>query len=418
MLFIMKMGIKNVLRNKRRTTLTMTGIGVIVFALVAMQAWIVGILNNWIDNTINMSSGHIRVINKKYLKQEKILPIHYSIEHLNKVIKTIEEDKQVIRLQPRIRFGAQMEYNDLTIDCLGTAVDPKYEITTRRMKEYIIKGSYWENNLAGIGNGIIIGYKTAEELGVKVGDEVSLLVRTADFSPYLLVYKIRAIYKSGFTSEDKGAFYIHINDAADLLNMQNSATEILVMIQDKYASKTVAADLIAQFKKEGIDSKITAVPWQEHQGMGRLINTTYSFSVIMFLVFSIVAGLTILNTMLMTIFERTREIGMMQALGMKRRTTVLTIISEALTMGLVGGIIGGGIGALVSYFFLEKIGLNFEKIMETYSGWYIDPIMRGDFQFNQYLIGIIFGVLLSGLASIYPAVRASKLKPVVALRTI
>jgi ABC-type lipoprotein release transport system permease subunit len=329
------------------------------------------------------------------------------------------QNENVASVAPRIRFGAQLENEQRTSDCLGIAVNPDLDQGTSKMTSYIIEGSYWEKGRKGEGQGIILGVKTAEELGVKVGDEVSILARTADFSPYLLVYNVRAIYRTDLAFLDKGMFYIHINDAAGLLNMYDAASEILVMIKDRDLAKQVAGEIKDTFAVNGLKQDLVALSWLEQGELESMLNNMKRMLSVYLLVFALVAGLTILNTMLMSVFERTNEIGMMRALGMKRLKIIVMIITESVSIAFLASITGGGIGAAFSYFFLEKIGIDLRGTMEeTFSDWLIDPILRGSFQWTHLGIGLLFGILLAGIAALYPAIRAARMRPVEALRTI
>ena len=413
----LKVAFKNIFRNKRRTLLTLTAIGITVFAFVAMLGWIEGIIDNWVDNTVRFSSGHVKLAHKKYLKKEKLLPIHFAVHNLSEVVDIVEEYKEVEMVTPRIRFGAQLEYEGRTADSVGIAVDPMKEKEISRMPEFIKQGSYWGKS-DDEQDGIIIGNGMASELGVEVGDEVSILSRTVNFSPYLLVYKVRGIYKSGIGTLDKNTFYITLKDAGDLLNLPDAANEVLIMIKDREKSYQLASKIEKDLEEAGLKNDVVAVPWQEQKGMGHMLELTYNSMIIILLIVSIVAGLTILNTMLMSVFERSHEIGMMRALGMKKFSVLYLIIAEALVIAFFACLIGGGIGAAVSYFWLEKYGVDFGSDMDVLSGWYFDPVMKSNFEFIQYIYGFVFGFILAGIAAIYPAFRAANMRPVEALRVI
>jgi putative ABC transport system permease protein len=219
-------------------------------------------------------------------------------------------------------------------------------------------------------------------------------------------------------SLDKGLFYINLADASELLNMYNSANEILIMLDNKDKSFAYAAKISKRLHDAGLDKNLKIMPWQEQGGLGKMIRVSYVMFGLFILIIAIVAGLTILNTMMMSVFERTHEIGMIRALGMKRIKILTMIISESVVIGVIGGLIGGISGSAVAYFFFEKVGIDYSSVMDTAQGWYMDPVMRGDFRISQFFIGFLAGVVLTIIAGIYPAYRASKMRPVKALRII
>jgi putative ABC transport system permease protein len=415
---IIKISFRNIFRNKRRTILTLSTISFTILSIIVFLSWMKGIMDNWIDNTVRFAYGHVKIANEEYIKKEKILPLEYSVNNLAAVLKEIKKDKEVVTVRPVIKFGAQLEFKGNTSDCLGMAVDTVMEKRSSRIQNSIIQGNYWGDDQTGTGQGILIGIKTAKELGVKLNDEVTVLARTADFSPYLLVYKVRGIFSTGMISLDKGLFYINLADASELLNMYNSANEILIMLDNKDKSFAYAAKISKRLHDAGLDKNLKIMPWQEQGGLGKMIRVSYVMFGLFILIIAIVAGLTILNTMMMSVFERTHEIGMIRALGMKRIKILTMIISESVVIGVIGGLIGGISGSAVAYFFFEKVGIDYTSVMDTAQGWYMDPVMRGDFRISQFFIGFLAGVVLTIVAGIYPAYRASKMRPVKALRII
>jgi len=415
---IIKLSFRNIYRNKRRTILTLSTISFTVLASIVFLSWMKGIMDNWIDNSIRFAYGHVKIAHKEYIKKERILPLEFSVKNLSRVMVEIKNDKEVTIIRQRIKFGAQLEFQGKTSDCLGMAVNTAAEKRSSRIQKTIIRGNYWNDDQSGTRQGILIGITTAKELGVDVNDDVTVLARTADFSPYLLVYKIRGIFKTGMVSLDKGLFYINLADASDLLNMKDSANEILIMLKDKNKAVEFAVKIAKQLNDAGLDGNLKVIPWQEQGGMGNLIEIMKVMMGIFILIIGIVAGLTILNTMMMSVFERTHEIGMIRALGMKRIKILTMIISESITIGIIGGLIGGLSGSALAYFFFEKVGVDYSKVMESAQGWYMDPIMKGDFEPYQFVIGFLAGVFLTVISALYPAYRASKMKPVKALRVI
>jgi putative ABC transport system permease protein len=415
---IFKLSLRNIYRNKRRTILTLSTISFTVLASIVFLSWMKGIVDNWIDNSVSFAYGHVKIAHREYIKKERLLPLEFSVRNLSRVMAEIKNDKEVTIIRQRIKFGAQLEFQGNTSDCLGMAVDTAAEKRSSRIQKTIIRGNYWSDDQSGTGQGILIGATTAKELGVDVNDEVTVLARTADFSPYLLVYKVRGIFKTGMVSLDKGLFYINLADASDLLNMKDSANEILIMLKDKDKAVEFATKIAKRLHAAGLDGNLKVVPWQEQGGMGKLIKIMKVMMGIFILIIAVVAGLTILNTMMMSVFERTHEIGMIRALGMKRIKILAMIISESIVIGVIGGFIGGVSGSALAYFLFEKVGIDYSKVMESAQGWYMDPIMKGDFEPSQFVIGFLAGVFLTVISALYPAYRASKMKPVKALRII
>ena len=123
-------------------------------------------MDQWLSSTVKFSSGHIKIVHDKYIKKERLLPLQFSVNDQEKIIKKVESIDRVELAIPRIKFGAQLEFNGKTADCLGLGIDPMKEAKNTTIEDHVIKGTYWENQSDEIGQGILIGVQTAEELGV------------------------------------------------------------------------------------------------------------------------------------------------------------------------------------------------------------------------------------------------------------
>ncbi len=410
MLYIIKIAYRNIYRNIRRTLLTIAAITISIAAFVIIQGWMEGLIGSLIDNTIRVTSGHIRIVNKFYLEKERLLPIHFNIPDISDMISRLKNNPEITEINPRIRFGTQVEHGNNYIDALGIAFDPDSESHTSRIKDYIVRGSYFKDS----NDGVIIGIKTAEELGADVGDNISFLVKTVNFTPNLMEYPITGIFESGINAMDRGLFYISLKNGSDLLYMDDSATEILLFINDPDSAVSLADSL----KELDAQKDLCYIPWQKENSIKGFLGSYDVTKILIMLTFGIVSGLTILNTMMMAVFERTREIGILGALGMTQADIMKMIMLESIIIGLIGSVLGSMLGFGIAYGYLENIGIEAESIMKSLGGWLLPSRLYADFQLIHIIYGFILGALISILSVIYPSVKASRVSPSEALRSL
>ena len=230
--------------------------------------------------------------------------------------------------------------------------------------------------------------------------------------------------ESGIAYLDKSMFYIPIDKCQELLDMDGMVTELVIMTEDKENANRLAGEIATRLDTSKIagkedefvrgDDKYEVIPWQSQSNLYSAISSSKISMAVMSGIILIVASLTILNTMLMSVFERTREIGMMMAMGMKGRRITTLLLLEALAIGVLGGIagciVGGGISILT-----EHTGLDFSSAMENIE-MPISGIIYPDFEFALILRAFAFGIAMAVVASLYPAYRASRMQPTEALR--
>ncbi|MFC1640398.1 ABC transporter permease, partial [Gemmatimonadota bacterium] len=260
---------------------------------------------------------------------------------------------------------------------------------------------------------VMIGTEFAEKLAISVGDTITVLGQTAYRSLGGLRLVVTDLASSGMSFLDNSMLVVPIDQAQELADMPDAATEILVFAHNAVLAEPLAIQLKAELESE-VTGDIEVLSWLDQ---GPLIRTMQMMRPMLGVIMSLMllmAGLIIVNTMLMTVMERTQELGMQAALGMRRSDIVSLIVSEGLVIGLIGGVLGALLGSGVGIW-LEHTGIDF-----TAAARGIDLPFQGmaypDWRLSFALIGLTCGVLAAGLAALYPALRAIKMAPAEALR--
>jgi len=404
-MYIFKLAIRNFFRNTRRSIISSISVMIAITAIIFAQSYIQGIIKNVNENIITLVSGHINITTSEYKRRERLLPLSESIKVDDEFLNAIKSE-EIAYVSPRIRFGVLLGEQELSIPALGYAFIPEMEKDISNLDGRITEGEY----IATGEQAAILGKQLAGRLNMTVGDTLTIITRTAYDSPTGVNVEIKGLYETGIGGVDRGIFYIPLDIGQYMLDMEGHATEVVVQVYNKNRAIAVAGDI---HERTGL----LAVPYQNNK-MLRYINVAYIIYGILYFVILLVACSTIANTMLMVVFERTREIGMMKAMGLNTWDVVGLLIIEAGAIGLVGSLVGAIIGSVLSYW-LKYQGLDISMASSTSSQSvpfgpiiYLSP--------TPFLIfgAFIFGLIATIVVAFLPISRVTKLEPAKALKAI
>lgn len=409
-----KIALRNIFRNKRRSVLSGLSIAVAVMIAVYLWALFSGIMDNLFDNMIRLNNGHVRILNSDYVKRERMLPLEANIPDYQAVEKIAAADPNVRLTVGRIKFGVLLEYAGKNKPVFGTGIVPAAESQISHLDQKMVEGRLIQTGQEEMN----LGLNLARELGLKLNDTLTVVTQTAYGSITAMNLKIVGIFSYGVQSVDKTTFFLPLDKAQQLLDLDNTVTEIFVFIKDKNKAPEVAKNIQARLTQASPGKYVTRA-WQDQEIL-------YFYTVIarnvyagLYFLVLFLASFTILNTMFMSVLERTKEIGMMKSLGMKDRQVMSVILLEALLIGTIASFIGALWGAGISYYLATK-GLDFTATFEKMGtlNFPISYVYRAVFSWGIIFFGFCMGILFSIVAAIPPALRAAKLEPVAALREI
>ncbi len=409
-----KIALRNIFRNKRRSVLT--GLSIAVAVMIAVYLWslLTGIMDDMFDNIVRLTNGHVRILNKDYVERKRMLPLEANIPDYQAVEKIAAADPNVTLTVGRIKFGVLLEHKGSNKPVFGNGIVPESESQISHLDLKIVEGRMIKSGQEEMN----IGTNLARELGLKLGDTLTVVTQTAYGSITAMNLKIVGIFSFGVQSVDKTTFYLPLDKAQQLLDLDNKVTEIFVFIKDMYKSREVAREIQAGLDKV-YSGQYVAEGWQDEQVIYFYMTwARYTYALIYFLVLFL-ASFTILNTMYMAVLERVKEIGMMKALGMKDRQVMGVILIEALLIGTIASFIGMIWGSGVAYY-LATEGIDFTKTFEQMGtiNFPVSYVYRAVFRWGIIFFGFCMGILFSALAAIPPSLRASRMEPTEALREL
>ena len=328
------------------------------------------------------------------------------------------KDNQAIQgIESRILFQASLISGMDELPCLGVAIEPEVDPLVFKIKDSIIDGRFLEPSETKI----IVGSGLARDLGLKVGDECTLRIffSIEDFIWNALDLEIAGIAKTENPMVNRGTVFIPLSIAQEALSLENRVTELAVRIKDKRRLLEVRESINSRLASLSKDYEV--VSFEEYASdFKELMRLRSRIQAIIPLMMILIATLGIVNTMLMAVMERTREIGMLAAMGMRKIEVMLVFIFEGALIGIFGSLAACVIGGLGGWW-LEAKGFSLaflgEEISEMVSFLPME-VYKGDLTAGVLIFTLVFGTAISILASIYPAYKAVKLDPIQALRHV
>ncbi len=408
MSYLFSIAIKNLLRSKRRTFLTFLILSVGIMFYIFMDGLIKGYKAQSINNFIQFDTGHIKIRSKNFDKEDPYNTQNF-IDNPTKVKEIISNKNYIKAFTERIQFIAEADNGKDSLPVVVVGINEETDPKVFNLTNYIIKGSFTKGEA-------LLGENLAKDMGVDIGDFIYITFRNR----YGTIDSVE-IYISGilFTADpvvNSSTVFISLDDAKDYLATE-SITEISIITENYKQDKKFISDLNNNLKDYRIESWRELVSGIEAAAKQDEI-TTYIF-VFFILVIAIVG---IINTMLMSVYEKIREIGTLKALGMTDGEVKTVFVLEGLIIGVIGGILGIICGALINLYFVE-FGIDYTALMgkeneNIMASLRLVGTVKSTWDINSFIYAFLISVIASTLASYYPAKKTSLMQPAEALRNI
>lgn len=397
---------RNIWRSRSRSLVIIGAIILGVWALSFINAWMRGVGDMYVADIINNQTSHIQIHNDTFLKENKS---EFVIPNTSKIIEGLKQTKGVKAVTPRIIANGVLIAPRMSKGVMIKAVNPEDETAVTDLKGKIKEGEYFDNNKK---NTIIIGKTLAEKLKIKVGKKISLQFQDMTGELTGQVYRIVGLYDSGNRQLDERIIYTRISDFSPVFMNGENVQEIAITLDNLETTQTIAKGLQIVHK----DLKIQT--YEEVMPMIKLFETQFKSSgaIITFIVMiALIFG--IINTMLMAVLERVKELGVLMAVGMNRIKIFGMIVLETLMLSLVGLPVGVFLGFITNAY-LNKNGIDLSAYEDSLAEYgmssMIYPAIDPSFYFTVS-IAVFFTALF---ASLYPAFKATRLRPIEAINKI
>jgi putative ABC transport system permease protein len=398
-----RIAFRNIFRNSRRTGLTLIVIVFGVVALIFFGGYKEVTFRNLRESTIRNRLGHMQIFQKGALEAKSEKPLEHGLENVAVIRVAIEKDPRVKTTAAQIGLTGLISNGEKSVTFLGTAVEPERDrpMGSQRM----VAGKYLSD---GESDDVIVGKGLAESLNVKPGDYLTLMTTTVTGSLNAADVRVAGIFATGVTEYDDRAVKIPLAGAQRLLQTAK-VEKLLVMLRDTADTAPVRHEIeqLVAAKKWPLELR----DWSQLATFYHQVVLLYNgiFGFLGMVVFAIVV-LSVANTIMMSIFERTREIGTLMSMGTTRSRVWSLFLLEGLFVGILGGVIGlvagYGLANLVN-----TIHLQLPPPPGYTSGYTLELLLHAPVLIESLLVAVI----TSTISAIFPAFKASRMNIVDAL---
>lgn len=407
MTLTIKLAIRNILRNRRRSLLTILSMGGGYFMLSAMLSMTEGSYSNIINVFTRDHTGHVQVHKSNYLNRPSL---YKTINESDKLIKTILQFNQVKGVAPRIYAPSLAYGKNKTFPANVIGINPDLESQTTYLKDKVKKGSYLNNGMTANGYfPAMMGKTLAKNLHLEIGDELVLISQGVDGSIANDIFEVVAIVGTADSFERMNV-YLSLNAIRQFISMGNKVHELAITLKHQTLAKKFARNLQQSLKNKDLQVE----PWQKieetfYKSMQADKKGNYvSMGILIFIV-----SIGVLNTVLMGTMERTREFGVLKAIGTRPIAIFRLIMLESLFLSLISCLLGLILVLPVNYW-LATVGLALPEPIDM--GGISFEYMLGEISWFSMGVPAIVVIGSTLIVSLLPGLRAARISPLQALQ--
>ena len=414
---LLRLAWRNLWRNPRRTLIAMAAIGLGYAMLLFVACLMAGLRQQMIESGTDLVLSDIEVHAPSYYQDR---PIHQTLGGRNgtdvsALVAAIAADPRVQAASPRVYgYGlVSAPHQSAGAQLLGVVPDQEQKITVLQTR--MVKGSYLTGQMP---KGVVMGDKLAATIGVEVGSEIVLLTPAADGSTGNDLYTVAGMFHTGLAAMDRGLVLMSLASLQELLRLPPGRIhEVGIKLHDITTATKTAAALAVQLSKT-FPVRVRAWPELAPE-LADYVQFNRRVTFILFSIFFLLAVMGIVNTMLMAIIERTRELGMLMAVGMRPVQVVCLIVAEAASLAGASLVLGGALGAPLLWY-LQVHGLNMggNRGAVSLAGVVVGPLWYGRQDFTAYTQAALGLAVTALVSALYPALRAARFRPAEALRKV
>lgn len=403
----LQMAWRNIWRNKLRSSVVIAAIAFGLFGGLASSGIMKGMIYDMLDNALNNTVSHIQVHNKLFLDNNEV---GFLMKNTSDLIKKIEKIPDVQGVCQRTKSYGMASTASKGLGVMINGIEPEKEKNVTQIYTKLIDSlsTYFTSKKK---NRILISEKLAKKLNAKIKSKIVLTFQDYDGNLTGASFKVEGIFKTQNASFDEQNVYVKKSDLDRLLDMPpNTAHEIAILLND-YHNTDLAINQVKKLTKYYVED------WRKIDPFLEMSLWSISFMLIIFMSIILLAlSFAIINTMLMVILERRKELGMIMAVGMNKKKVFKMIMFETSLLSLTGGIIGVFISLVFTQYF-GSVGIDISSVKEGFETYGYNSVMYPHLSFFDYLQVIALVLLTGVISSIFPTIRAIKMNPAEAVRT-
>jgi ABC-type lipoprotein release transport system permease subunit len=409
MTLYLKIAWRNIWRHRRRTLIIAIAMGLSLGFMMFYDGLTAGFNQAIAGNAVRVLGGNIQVHAEGYREKVDSNPLLPLTDDMRIVTAALSQP-DVIAATRRIQTGGLVSNREGAFPLSIIGIEPEAEAPISLIAENIVDGRFLQSTDEDV---ILIGKGLAEALVVQVGDRITMVGSDINKQNRQRTMTVIGIYDIGMPSLEKGAVYISLAEAQSLYGLRGQATEVQITLQQVGKEAQVIFALTPLLPEYEIES------WaQTYPELGSAVNSKNGVMDIFSIVIVAIAGIGILNLLLMAIYERTREIGLLGAMGLKQHQIAIIFLLEGALIGAVGVIAGIGIGLAINLS-LGQVGMDYSQMagvaeyMALISGRVYPTLGLNNIAWRSIVV-----LVIAVLAALIPAIIASRREPSEALHHV
>jgi len=400
---LVKISWRNLWRNSTRTNVTITAVALCIAILIIFQSLMIGLIGKAVHNTTNLVVGEVQIHAIGYLDDRSI---YKSLKNVDK-IRAVAKENNIGMVERSYGFGL-ISSGTKSAGTQFWGIDPESELKYFDFANHIDEGNFLTKTSL---KKVVLGNKLARSLAAELGTELVIFVQGADGSLGNELFYVTGILGNVADNIDRGAAIILRDDFDILFSTNNLIHEIALNSNGKLEAEEIQKLMSAKAAGVAVET------WKELMPTIAIMTEKMSvFMLTMFsLIFTIAASLGVMNTLVMSTYDRMKEFGIIRAIGATPWLIIRQVSLEAILLTFLASIIGTVIGLSIAIY-LQVYGIDISgKGNLAFGGIVFDPIWRASVSLKSVFLPVVLMMLTSIVASIYPASIAARIKPVEAI---
>jgi ABC-type lipoprotein release transport system permease subunit len=405
---MLKLAWRNLWRNKRRSLVVIAAIVSGLWGMVFMIAISEGMMQEMVKTSIESGVGHVQIHRRGFMDN---LDVNKNVRDPDYFIKKFEATPHIGAYSRRVKVMGLVSSPEASSGILLWGIDSQTEPAVSAVKRWLRDGEF----LSGVHGEIYIGRSLADKLNVDLDDKIVLMSQGLSTEIGSAAYRVAGIFESSSPEFDKFNLYVNLTDAQELLSMGSRVSEIVIVTDDINNVDAVVSSLRGELEI----SRLEVLSWKDVLPViVEMIAMFDGFNYVIYIIFVIAMAFGIVNTILMSVLERTREIGVLMAIGTRPRQVFWEVVWEGLVLGGLGIVVGWAFTALC-YAIISKTGIDLSLWAKSlrYMGG-IGAILYPIITIENIVKSTLSVFCAAAFSSLYPAIKIMRLTPVKAIRSV
>jgi putative ABC transport system permease protein len=402
-MILVKIAWRNIWRHPGRSFTIIGSVTLGIWAILFLTSIYEGMIRQRVKDVISIETAHIQFHHPRFLPDYEP---QYVIPDASALIKDLQKDKRVSFFAERRLVTAMINSSGGSFGVVVVGVRPNQERTVSELQSKLLAGDFLTDSSK---IQVVVGAKLAERLRLKLRSKVVVTCQSVNGEIVSGVFRVSGIYKTNNEPFDESHVYVYGDHLAEMIGAQSELHEIAVLLKDQDQINEVMEQYAAKWNLIEVKSWMDISP-----EMKLLIGFFDEYMTVFMLIVFLAVAFGIVNTMLMSVLERTRELGMMFAIGMNKRKIFGMITMETVLL-MLAGLPAGLISGLVTVWYFGKQGVDFGS-SEVMANFGFGDVLYPAITYQQVLTTVSFILIITMISSVYPSVRAILIKPFEAIR--